>query len=100
MGALLRAAHIEPTIAVTVLAALLARASGLGAARLILVTAAVFAGRLVIGWSNNLLDAGRDAAVRRHDKPLATGGLTHMEGPANRGRQSGRYLAAASSASG
>lgn len=75
-GALIRAAHIEPTIAVTVLTTLLARASGLDAARLALVTAAVFAGQLVIGWSNDLLDIGRDAAVHRGDKPLATGEVT------------------------
>jgi 4-hydroxybenzoate polyprenyltransferase len=75
-GALIRAAHIEPTIAVTTLAALLALASGLVATRLVLVTAAVFAGQLVIGWSNDLLDAGRDAAVGRDDKPLATGELS------------------------
>jgi 4-hydroxybenzoate polyprenyltransferase len=72
-GALIRAAHIEPTIAVTTLASLLAVAGGLGAPRLLLVAAAVFAGQLVIGWSNDLLDAGRDAAVGRGDKPLATG---------------------------
>ena len=75
-GALLRAAHIEPTIAVTILTALLAQATGLGAARLVLVTVAVFAGQLVIGWSNDLLDADRDAAVSRTDKPLATGEVT------------------------
>lgn len=75
-GALIRAAHIEPTIAVTVLTALLARAAGLDAGRLALVTAAVFFGQLVIGWSNDLLDAGRDAAVGRGDKPLATGDVT------------------------
>jgi len=75
-GALIRAAHIEPTIAVTTLASLLAVASGLGAARLVLLTAAVFAGQLVIGWSNDLLDAGRDTAVGRGDKPLATGELS------------------------
>lgn len=72
-GALIRAAHIEPTIAVTTLASLLGVAGGLGAPRLLLVAAAVFAGQLVIGWSNDLLDAGRDAAVGRGDKPLATG---------------------------
>jgi 4-hydroxybenzoate polyprenyltransferase len=72
-GALFRAAHIEPTIAVTTLASLLGVAAGLGATRLVLLTAAVFAGQLVIGWSNDLLDAGRDAAVGRGDKPLATG---------------------------
>jgi len=78
-GALIRAAHIEPTIAVTVLATLLAVAGGLGARRLVLVAAAVFAGQLVIGWSNDLLDAGRDATVGRSDKPLATGEVTRGE---------------------
>ena len=75
-GALLRAAHIEPTIAVTILTALLTRAAGLGVTRLVLVTTAVFAGQLVIGWSNDLLDADRDTAVLRRDKPLATGEVT------------------------
>lgn len=74
--ALLRAAHIGPTIAVTTVTALLSVASGLEGSRLALVTAAVLAGQLVIGWSNDLLDAGRDAAVHRSDKPLATGQLT------------------------
>ena len=78
-GALLRAAHIEPTIAVTVLATLLAVANGLGARRIVLVAAAVFAGQLVIGWSNDLLDAGRDISVGRSDKPLATGEVTRGE---------------------
>jgi 4-hydroxybenzoate polyprenyltransferase len=75
-GALIRAAHIEPTIAVTALTALLALASGIGAIRMALVTAAVFAGQLVIGWSNDLVDVGRDTAVGRGDKPLATGEVT------------------------
>ena len=75
-GALIRAAHIEPTIVVTGLTALLALAAGIGASRLALVTAAVFAGQLVIGWSNDLVDARRDTAVRRADKPLAIGEIT------------------------
>ena len=60
----------------TTVAALLSVASGLEGWRLALVTAAVLAGQLVIGWSNDLLDAGRDTAVQRRDKPLATGELT------------------------
>jgi 4-hydroxybenzoate polyprenyltransferase len=74
--ALLRAAHIGPTIAVTTLALLLSFAFDLSGPRLALVTAAVFAGQLVIGWSNDLLDAARDTAAHRRDKPLATGALT------------------------
>ena len=72
-AALLRAAHPGPTLAVTALAALLARALGLGGGRGLLVTAAVFAGQLTIGWSNDLIDVGRDRTVARRDKPLAAG---------------------------
>ena len=42
-------------------------------ARGLLVTAAVLAGQLSIGWSNDLIDARRDRAVGRTDKPLAVG---------------------------
>lgn len=72
----MRAAHIEPTIAVTTIAAVLGFAFGLNAFRLLLATAAVLAGQLVIGWSNDLIDVGRDSAVQRGDKPLVTGDLT------------------------
>ena len=75
-GGLIRAAHIEPTVVVTALAAFLALAEGLGPSRLMLVAAAVFAGQVVIGWSNDLLDMARDTAVRRRDTPLATGEVT------------------------
>ena len=61
---------------VTIVAAMLAVASGLSGPRIALVAAAVFAGQLVIGWSNDLIDASRDAAVCRSDKPLVTGELT------------------------
>ncbi len=73
--ALTRASHPAPTVVVTGLAALLAVEAGLGGARTLLVAAAVLVGQLSIGWSNDLLDAGRDRAVGRTDKPLATGTL-------------------------
>lgn len=73
---LVRACHPSPTVAVTVLALLLGVASGLGPARVVLLGAAVLAGQLVIGWSNDLLDADRDAAVGRSDKPIAGGQLS------------------------
>ncbi len=41
----------------------------------VVVTAAVLAGQLTIGWGNDLRDARRDAAVGRTDKPIATGAL-------------------------
>lgn len=72
---LLRAAHAGPALAVTVLSALLALSAGLSPGRAALVTAAVLAGRLSVGWSNDLRDRVRDAAVGRSDKPLATGAL-------------------------
>ena len=71
--ALVGAAHIGPSLAVTVLAALLAAAQGLGPGLGALVVAAVLAGQLSIGWSNDLLDATRDRRAGRDDKPLATG---------------------------
>lgn len=73
--ALLRAAHAGPALAVTVLSLILGVAAELDPGRLALVTAAVLTGQLSVGWSNDLLDLGRDTAVGRRDKPLATGEL-------------------------
>lgn len=70
---LLGSAHLGPTVAVTVLVALLAGAQGLGAGSALLVVAAVLAGQLSIGWSNDLVDVVRDRAAGRADKPLARG---------------------------
>jgi 4-hydroxybenzoate polyprenyltransferase len=75
VAALLRAAHIGPTLAVTILAAALSVAAGTSAGRTILIAAAVLAGQLTIGWSNDLIDRSRDRSVGRADKPLATGEL-------------------------
>ena len=72
---LLRAAHFGPTVAVTTVVALLALGQDLPTARGVVVTAAVFAGQLTIGWGNDLVDASRDQQVGRSDKPLATGEL-------------------------
>jgi 4-hydroxybenzoate polyprenyltransferase len=73
---LLRAAHPGPALAVTLLAGLLGVAVGLGGAEVVLVVAAVGTGQLTIGWTNDLVDAARDRAVGRTDKPLATGELS------------------------
>ena len=70
---LVAAAHAGPTLAVTVLAALLAAAQGLEPARAALVVAAVLAGQLSIGWSNDLVDLARDRQAGRTDKPVASG---------------------------
>lgn len=63
-------------VAVTALTALLAVGAGQGAGPVARVSAAVAAGQLTIGWSNDLLDASRDRQVARRDKPLATGQLS------------------------
>jgi len=42
----------------------------------VLVTAAVLAGQLSIGWSNDRIDARRDAQVGRTDKPVARGDVS------------------------
>jgi len=65
-------------VAVTVLTALLAWSAGHTLGRGLLVTAAVLTGQLSIGWSNDLIDAPRDRAVGRIDKPLATGDVSDL----------------------
>ena len=74
MWTLLRATHFAPSIAVTSFATLLALAAGRGWGTA-WVTAAVLAGQFSVGWANDWLDAGRDRAAGRTDKPLATGAL-------------------------
>ncbi len=74
--ALIGAAHPGPTVAVTVLSGVLAVAAGASLGLLGLVVAAVLAGQLSIGWSNDLIDVARDRAVGRMDKPLASGELS------------------------
>jgi 4-hydroxybenzoate polyprenyltransferase len=74
--ALLRACHPEPTAAVTAMITALAVTVGRDAQGVLLVAAAVLSGQLSIGWLNDALDAERDAAVGRADKPVATGAVS------------------------
>jgi 4-hydroxybenzoate polyprenyltransferase len=73
--ALALATHPGPAVAVTVVAGLLALVAGVPAGRAALVTAAVLAGQVSIGWSNDWLDADRDRAVARADKPVVQGAV-------------------------
>src|SRR5664279_1970988 len=73
--ALALSCHPIPSLAVTALTAGLAGLAGLPLDRGILVTSAIFTGQLSIGWSNDYIDAQRDAAVRRSDKPVAVGAV-------------------------
>jgi 4-hydroxybenzoate polyprenyltransferase len=74
--ALLRSSHPEPTVAVTVMVTALAVTTGRDLPGVLLVAAAVLTGQLSIGWLNDLLDAERDVAVGRQDKPVAAGAVT------------------------
>lgn len=71
--ALARACHPAPTVLVTVLAVALALGTGAGGWTVAVVGAAVLAGQLSIGWSNDWIDAGRDLAAGRLDKPVVAG---------------------------
>lgn len=72
-AALLRAAHREPVAGVTLIATALAAGAGRGALMTAVCGAAVLSGQLFVGWSNDLVDAGLDAAQQRADKPVASG---------------------------
>ncbi|MFE4058836.1 UbiA family prenyltransferase [Streptomyces sp. NPDC059096] len=75
-GGLLRACHPGPTAVVTLLVAGLAVAAGQDGSGIVLATAAVLAGQLSIGWSNDALDAARDGAAGRRAKPVAGGAVS------------------------
>jgi 4-hydroxybenzoate polyprenyltransferase len=65
----LRAAHFGPTVMVTTITFVLALSqfSLIDALR---VAIAIFAGQLVVGWSNDLIDAPLDIAAQRTKKPI------------------------------
>jgi len=72
---------------VTAFAAATALAAGLGGPRTALLTAAVLAGQLSVGWCNDYADRGRDRVAGRADKPIVGGAVS--------GRVVGRAAAAA-----
>jgi 4-hydroxybenzoate polyprenyltransferase len=78
-GQLIRAlalsCHPIPSVAVTAISAGLVALADLPIGRGALVTGAVFTGQLSIGWSNDYLDAARDRAAVRADKPVASGAM-------------------------
>lgn len=61
------------------IAVLLGLGSALAPRSLVFLGITVLGGQLTIGWSNDLLDAERDRASRRSDKPLATGQISSRE---------------------
>ncbi|MBF4463208.1 MULTISPECIES: UbiA family prenyltransferase [unclassified Rathayibacter] len=70
---LLASSHPGPTATVTVLATVMATAASKPLWAIVLVALAVLAGQLSIGLANDWIDADRDRAVGRSDKPVALG---------------------------
>jgi 4-hydroxybenzoate polyprenyltransferase len=70
------ACHPLPCLAVTAFAAGWAAVVGLPAGRVGLVALAVLLGQLSIGWFNDAVDAPRDLAAERRDKPVTAGLVT------------------------
>jgi 4-hydroxybenzoate polyprenyltransferase len=75
VGGLVRACHPEPTVTVTALATAFAIAAGRGWGS-VWVAAAVLAGQLSVGWSNDVIDHERDMRAGRPDKPIVAGTVT------------------------
>lgn len=75
-SALARASHAGPTAAVSLFAFAYALGVGADLPLAALVLAAVMSGQLSVGWSNDWIDAGRDLAVGRTDKPVVTGNVS------------------------
>ncbi|MFP3465192.1 UbiA family prenyltransferase [Leifsonia sp. SIMBA_070] len=73
---LLLASHPGPTVVVTVIAVGLGVGLGYPPGRLAVLGLAILFGQLSIGWSNDWLDAARDRAVQRTDKPAARGDVS------------------------
>jgi len=65
----LRAAHFGPTLIVTTITFVLAL-SQFSPIEALRVAIAIFAGQLVVGWSNDLIDAPLDIAAQRTKKPI------------------------------
>lgn len=70
---LVLACHPGPTVAVTTFSVLVLTGLGAPGRTVAVVAVAVLTGQLSIGWSNDWVDAARDVAARRRDKPVAGG---------------------------
>jgi 4-hydroxybenzoate polyprenyltransferase len=70
---LIGACHPVPGIVVTSLVVVFAAGVGVRFGQVVLLGAAVLTGQLSVGWSNDWVDAARDRAVGREDKPVAAG---------------------------
>jgi 4-hydroxybenzoate polyprenyltransferase len=73
LAALVLSSHPGPSIAVSGVAVVLGVGLGLGPVRCIVLGLAFLLGQFSVGLSNDWLDAERDRAVGRTDKPVALG---------------------------
>lgn len=76
IGALWRSAHPGPSVVVTTVAVVLGLATGLEPWRIVVLGLAILAGQLSVGISNDAIDAPRDIANARRDKPIARGDVS------------------------
>jgi len=74
--ALVRSTHPGPSVAVTVLAAILSWGFSLGATEAIVVVLSVLLNQFSVGLSNDAIDASRDREAKRGDKPLVAGEIS------------------------
>jgi 4-hydroxybenzoate polyprenyltransferase len=75
IAGLVAAAHPGPAMVVTAMATALAVALEAGTGTTVLIALAFGSGQLSIGWSNDWIDAARDTATGRTDKPVARGAV-------------------------
>jgi 4-hydroxybenzoate polyprenyltransferase len=71
-----RSTHPGPTAVVTVVAIVLAMCAQLAPSQVVLVGVVILLDQASVGISNDWLDAARDRASGRGDKPIATGAVT------------------------
>jgi len=76
ISALARSTHPGPGVAVAAIAVILGLGVGLEAWRLVLLGLAFLANQVSVGLSNDWIDADRDRAVGRTDKPVALGQIS------------------------
>jgi 4-hydroxybenzoate polyprenyltransferase len=74
--ALALSTHPGPAVAVTIIVVGLGFAVGLTGWRLAIIGLAMLAGQLSVGLSNDWIDADRDRAVGRQDKPIPRGWIS------------------------
>jgi 4-hydroxybenzoate polyprenyltransferase len=76
LGALWRSSHPGPSVVVTLVAVTLGIAAGLEPWRIAVLGVAILSGQLSVGISNDAIDAARDTATGRADKPIARGDVS------------------------